>query len=146
MQELCKQYFDGMFDFAVGERKNILKKPAPDAVNEVLQQLQTDRSQAVYIGDSDVDVETAKNAKMDGIFVDWGFRSRDFLLEHGAKTIGFSARRTCRENFRLMRFRIHKSKSDGRMAVSAVLLFYGSVYFILDVAIIILHKNQHSNL
>ena len=87
VQELCKQYFDGMFDFAVGERKNILKKPAPDAVNEVLQQLQTDRSQAVYIGDSDVDVETAKNAKMDGIFVDWGFRSRDFLLEHGAKTI-----------------------------------------------------------
>ena len=87
VQELCKQYFDGMFDFAVGERKNILKKPAPDAVNEVLQQLQTDHSQAVYIGDSDVDVETAKNAKMDGIFVDWGFRSRDFLLEHGAKTI-----------------------------------------------------------
>lgn len=76
-----------MFDFAVGERKNILKKPAPDAVNEVLQQLQTDRSQAVYIGDSDVDVETAKNAKMDGIFVDWGFRSRAFLLEHEAKTI-----------------------------------------------------------
>ena len=44
VQELCKQYFDGMFDFAVGERKNILKKPAPDSVNEVLQQLQTDRS------------------------------------------------------------------------------------------------------
>ena len=87
MQELCKQYFDGMFDFAVGERKNILKKPAPDSVTEVLQQLQTDRSQAVYIGDSDVDVETAKNAKMDGIVVDWGFRSRAFLLEHGAKTI-----------------------------------------------------------
>lgn len=84
VQELCKQYFDGMFDFAVGEREQILKKPAPDSVNEVLQQLQINRKQAVYIGDSDVDVQTAKNAAMDGIFVEWGFRSKEFLLEHGA--------------------------------------------------------------
>ena len=84
VQELCKQYFDGMFDFAVGEREQILKKPAPDSVNEVLQKLQIDRKQAVYIGDSDVDVQTAKNAAMDGIFVEWGFRSKEFLLEHGA--------------------------------------------------------------
>lgn len=84
VQELCKQYFDGMFDFAVGEREQILKKPAPDSVNEVLQKLQIDRRQAVYIGDSDVDVQTAKNAAMDGIFVEWGFRSKEFLLEHGA--------------------------------------------------------------
>ncbi|MDD7295624.1 MAG: HAD family hydrolase [Oscillospiraceae bacterium] len=84
VQELCKQYFDGMFDFAVGEREKILKKPAPDSVNEVLQKLQIDRKQAVYIGDSDVDVQTAKNAAMDGIFVEWGFRSKEFLLEHGA--------------------------------------------------------------
>ena len=42
--------------------------------------------------------------------------------------------------------RFHKFNQNQRMAVSAVLLFYGSVYFILDVAIIILHKNQHSNL
>ncbi len=84
VQELCKQYFDGMFDFAVGEREQILKKPAPDSVNEVLQKLQIDRRQAVYIGDSDVDIQTAKNAAMDGIFVEWGFRSKEFLLEHGA--------------------------------------------------------------
>ncbi|MDO4157243.1 MAG: HAD family hydrolase [Oscillospiraceae bacterium] len=84
VQELCKQYFDGMFDFAVGERAKILKKPAPDSVNEVLQRLQIDRNQAVYIGDSDVDVQTAKNAAMDGIFVEWGFRSKEFLLKHGA--------------------------------------------------------------
>lgn len=87
VQELCKQYFDSMFDFAVGEREHILKKPAPDSVNEVLQQLQIDRNQAVYIGDSDVDVQTAKNAAMDGIFVEWGFRSKEFLLENGAKRI-----------------------------------------------------------
>ena len=84
VQELCKQYFDGMFDFAVGERKNILKKPAPDAVNEVLQQLQTDHSQAVYIGDSDVDYATAKNAGVDCILVEWGFRDRAFLESLGA--------------------------------------------------------------
>jgi len=74
----------GCFDFAVGEREQILKKPAPDSVNEVLQKLQIDRRQAVYIGDSDVDIQTAKNAAMDGIFVEWGFRSKEFLLEHGA--------------------------------------------------------------
>ncbi len=84
VQNLCKQYFDGMFDFAVGEREHILKKPAPDSVNEVLQQLQVNRNQAVYIGDSDVDIQTAKNAEMDGIFVEWGFRSKAFLLKNGA--------------------------------------------------------------
>ena len=41
----------------------------------------------MYIGDSDVDVDTAKEAGMDGIFVNWGFRGREFLLEHGAKCV-----------------------------------------------------------
>ena len=45
-----------------------------------------------------------------------------------------------------MRFHMHESESDERMAVFAVLLFYGSVYFILDVAIMILHKNRRFNL
>ncbi len=85
VQELCSQYFPGMFDFAVGERTGILRKPAPDSVNEVLRTLQVDRRDAVYIGDSEVDVETAVNAGMDHIIVTWGFRERGFLAERGAK-------------------------------------------------------------
>ena len=87
VQELCQQYFDGVFDFAVGERTGILRKPAPDSVNEVLRTLQVERWDAVYIGDSEVDVETAYNAQMDHIIVDWGFRETEFLKERGAKVL-----------------------------------------------------------
>ena len=85
VQELCKQYFDGVFDFAVGEREGIRKKPAPDSVNEVLKTLECSRDRAVYIGDSDVDIQTAANAQMDHIIVEWGFRDIPFLISKGAK-------------------------------------------------------------
>ena len=72
---------------AIGERENIKKKPAPDTVNEALRQLHADRERAVYIGDSDVDVMTAKNSGMPCISVLWGFRDHDFLLAHGASIL-----------------------------------------------------------
>ena len=75
------------FDFVVGEREGIRRKPCPDSVFEVLKTLKKTAAEAVYIGDSDVDVDTAKEAGMDGIFVNWGFRGREFLLEHGAKCV-----------------------------------------------------------
>ena len=87
VQELCKQYFAEMFDFIVGEREGVRKKPAPDSVNEVLKQLGVDKSEAIYVGDSEVDVETAKNAQMEHIIVTWGFRDKEYLLEKGAKEI-----------------------------------------------------------
>ena len=87
VQELCKQYFDGVFDFAVGEREGIRKKPAPDSVNEVLKTLECSRDRAVYIGDSDVDIQTAANAQMDHIIVEWGFRDIPFLISKGAKVL-----------------------------------------------------------
>ena len=87
VQELCKQYFDGVFDFAVGEREGIRKKPAPDSVNEVLKTLGCSRDRAVYIGDSDVDMQTAANAQMDHIIVEWGFRDVPFLIAKGAKVL-----------------------------------------------------------
>ena len=87
VQELCKQYFDGIFDFAVGEREGIRKKPAPDSVNEVLKTLGCSRDRAVYIGDSDVDIQTAANAQMDHIIVEWGFRDVQFLISQGAKVL-----------------------------------------------------------
>ena len=87
VKALCEQYFPGCFDEAVGERTGIARKPAPDTVNEVLKNLRMDKSRAVYIGDSEVDVQTAKNAELDCIAVDWGFRDVDVLKEAGADII-----------------------------------------------------------
>lgn len=87
VQILCEQYFPGLFDMAVGEKEGVRKKPAPDSVNAVLQELQIDKEKTVYIGDSEVDIETAKNAAMDALLVTWGFRDKEFLEERGAKTL-----------------------------------------------------------
>ncbi|MGN1144706.1 MAG: HAD family hydrolase [Anaerovoracaceae bacterium] len=87
VQTLCKTYFSDLLDVAVGQREGIRLKPAPDSVNEVLRLLDIRREDAVYIGDSDVDIDTARNAGMDCISVTWGFRSREFLREHGAEIL-----------------------------------------------------------
>lgn len=87
VKELCERYFPDLFDSVVGERAGILRKPAPDSVNEVFRLLGARASEAVYIGDSDVDIETAKNAGCDMIAVDWGFRDRSVLTKHGAEII-----------------------------------------------------------
>ena len=89
VQELDRQYFDGLLDAGVGEREDegIAKKPAPDTVNAVLRKLHVDRKDAVYVGDSEVDIETAKNAHMDSIIVDWGYRDHADLVRDGAKVI-----------------------------------------------------------
>ncbi len=84
VQELCKEYFDGLFDYAVGEREGIRRKPAPDSVNEALRVLGIPKNEAVYIGDSDVDYETAVNAGLPCISVLWGFRDEEFLRSKGA--------------------------------------------------------------
>ncbi len=87
VQTLCADYFPGMFDAVAGEREGIRRKPAPDAVFAVLELLNMTPAQAVYIGDSDVDIQTAANAGMPCISVEWGFRSREFLLAHGAQKL-----------------------------------------------------------
>ena len=87
-QELCRHFFADSIEVAIGEHEaeGIRKKPAPDTVNEALRQLGVSREQAVYVGDSDVDIATAKASGMPCISVLWGFRDRQFLLEHGATT------------------------------------------------------------
>ena len=62
----------------------VQKKPAPDMVQLALRTLGTQASDAVYVGDSDVDLATAKNSGLDGIIVTWGFRDREFLESQGA--------------------------------------------------------------
>lgn len=83
-QDLCRHFFGSYVDVAIGERENIMKKPAPDTVIEALRLLGVDGADAVYIGDSDVDVATARNSGLSCVSVLWGFRDREFLLEHGA--------------------------------------------------------------
>ena len=90
VQILCEQYFPGMFHMTVGEKETVRKKPAPDSVYAVLDELQVEKERAVYIGDSEVDIETAKNAGLDAVLVTWGFRDTEFLLEKGAKTLADS--------------------------------------------------------
>lgn len=85
--ELCNQYFPGLFDLAIGETPDVARKPAPDMVNLALDHFKISREKAVYIGDSDVDAATARNSNLDLIAVDWGFRSRECLIEQGAKII-----------------------------------------------------------
>ncbi len=83
-QELCKHFFGDYVEVAIGEREDIRRKPAPDTVYEALRQLGVSADGAVYIGDSDVDLATARAAGLPCISVLWGFRDKDFLLEHGA--------------------------------------------------------------
>lgn len=87
VKPLCEKYFGGIFDFAVGEREGIKRKPSPDAVYEVLHTLGFRREEAVYIGDSEVDIQTAENSGVDCISVDWGFRDRELLRRSGASVI-----------------------------------------------------------
>lgn len=86
VKELCKKYFEEFIDFAAGENEaqGIKKKPAPDTVISVLNEFNFAPEDAVYVGDSDVDIMTAKNSKMPCISVTWGFRDKKFLLENGA--------------------------------------------------------------
>lgn len=86
-QALVRHFFGDTIKVAIGERENIRKKPAPDTVLEALRQLDMPAETAVYIGDSDVDIDTARNCGMPCISVLWGFRDRQFLIDHGATTL-----------------------------------------------------------
>lgn len=84
VQELCDIYFNGCFDVALGDQEGIARKPEPDMVNMVIDKYMVKLDKCVYIGDSDVDLMTAKNTGIDCISVTWGFRSKEFLVSKGA--------------------------------------------------------------
>lgn len=94
-RELCRHFFGELVEVAIGERDGIEKKPAPDTVVEALRQLGVGADDAVYIGDSDVDIMTARNCGMPCISVLWGFRDREFLIEHGATCLVESPEDIC---------------------------------------------------
>jgi len=83
-QELCRAFFPDTIEIAIGEREDIRRKPAPDTVEEALRQLGVGKEGAVYVGDSEVDLMTARNSGLPCISVLWGFRERSFLESNGA--------------------------------------------------------------
>lgn len=79
VQELSNRFFKGYITSAVGESATVRRKPNPDAVLEALRQLHSKSTEAIYVGDSEVDLETAKNAQLRCALVTWGFRDESYL-------------------------------------------------------------------
>lgn len=87
VKKLNRIYFGEYIKVAIGESENVSKKPAPDTVFKALEELGSIASKSVYVGDSEVDVKTAKNSGIVCIGVTWGFRGREVLEERGADYI-----------------------------------------------------------
>ena len=85
VQQLAARFFDGLIDVAVGESQTVRRKPNPDALLEVMHTLGCTATDALYIGDSEVDIETARRASIPCLSCTWGFRSEAFLRQHGAQ-------------------------------------------------------------
>lgn len=89
VKSLCRVHFSDLIDVAIGEREGVRRKPAPDSVLQAMELLGT--SDAVYIGDSEVDIATAKNAGLPCICVSWGFRPEETLRQAGAEQLAADA-------------------------------------------------------
>ncbi len=87
VRQLCDRYFPNLLDISLGEKEGIKTKPDPAAVLEVMRKLGATHDSAVYVGDSEVDIETAVNASLPCISVDWGFKTKEFLASHNAEII-----------------------------------------------------------
>lgn len=87
VKKLCEVFFGGRMASALGERPGVARKPAPDSVFHTLEALGVPAERAMYVGDTEVDIRTARNAGVDCVAVSWGFRSRKELREAGAVEI-----------------------------------------------------------
>lgn len=87
VKELADIYFKGYMEAAIGEKEGVARKPAPDTALLAMKEMNVAPEHTLYVGDSDVDIETARNAGMKCISVSWGFRDEEFLLKHGAEHI-----------------------------------------------------------
>ena len=91
VQKLSREYFGDRMDFAVGPSDGVRCKPYPDMAETALKALGIAKKNAVFVGDSEVDVQTGLNAGLDVIAVSWGFRSREVVIEAGASKIADNA-------------------------------------------------------
>lgn len=89
VKTLAKEYFQDLLTEAAGENEaaGIRKKPAPDALFALIERLDVTKAETLYVGDSEVDILTAKNAGVDCVSVSWGFKTREFLKANGAQCI-----------------------------------------------------------
>lgn len=87
VKKLNNEFFEGQFLSAIGERPDVQRKPAPDSLLQTMKDLDCAAERCVYVGDSEVDVMTARNAGIDCIAVTWGFRSPEQLREAGAEVL-----------------------------------------------------------
>ncbi len=87
VKELAGEFFGDYIKVAIGESGGLRKKPEPDCVFEALEELAAEAGKAICVGDSEVDVRTARNAGLPCIGVTWGFRSRELLEASGAEHI-----------------------------------------------------------
>lgn len=89
VQPLVKRYFGGLIERAQGENEaaGVLRKPNPDGVYKIMKELGVTEKETVFVGDSEVDILTAKNAGVDCVAVTWGFRDEKDLIENGAEKL-----------------------------------------------------------
>ena len=86
-KEICDTLFNGIFDAVTGEKEGIARKPEPKMVEITLKKLNAQKSETLYVGDSEVDVLTGKNAGLKVLSVSYGFRDKIFLKNNGAGDI-----------------------------------------------------------
>ena len=78
---LCKEFFSPYIQVAIGENEKIRKKPSPDGVWAAMQELNSKKEKTIYVGDSDIDIQTAKNAGVFSVGITWGFQTKETLLK-----------------------------------------------------------------
>ena len=93
VKDIHRMFFTDFINIAIGETPEVRRKPAPDMVNEAIRLLSIQKhciinaNECIYVGDSEVDIETAHNSGLPCIAVSWGFRDREYLEKYGAETI-----------------------------------------------------------
>lgn len=87
VKELNRNVFGSLIPVAIGESEGVRRKPEPDTVYEAVRELGVSKEDCIYVGDSEVDIQTAKNAGIPCISVSWGFRDREILEDLGAENI-----------------------------------------------------------
>lgn len=86
-RDLCDYHFKDKFEFVYGNLENRVRKPEPSFLNEVLNDLGINKSEVLYIGDSEVDIKTALNVGIDGLFLSYGYRPEEELLRYSDRII-----------------------------------------------------------
>ena len=86
-RKLIDHFFPNLFDYVRGSVEGVERKPSYEPIERCLNSLRVDNSEAVYIGDTDTDIETARNSKMSSISCAWGYKTREFLVGKGAVNV-----------------------------------------------------------